>query len=90
MPGCKPILTVEFAPLIRIVLIEQYTTEEMKFNFFKFSENQLCLIDSNLNDHPKFQNFKKIRLLGAKLSAKIKLELSNAEVSFVCTSHSQE
>jgi hypothetical protein len=62
----------------------------MKFNFFKLSENWLCLTDSNLNDHSKFQHFKKIRLSGAKLLAKIKLELSNAEVSFVYTSHSQE
>jgi hypothetical protein len=55
----------------------------MKFNFFKLSENWLCLIDSNLNDHSKFQNVNKKRLLGAKLLTKIKLELSNAEVSFV-------
>jgi hypothetical protein len=50
----------------------------MKFHFFKLSENWLCLTDSNLNDHSKFQNFKKIRLLGARLLAKIKLELSDA------------
>jgi hypothetical protein len=62
----------------------------MKFNFFKLSEKWICLTDSNLNDHSKFQNFKKISLLGAKLLAKIKLELSNVEVSFVYTSHSQE
>jgi hypothetical protein len=62
----------------------------MKFCLFKLSENWLSLNDSNLNDHPKFQNFKKIRLLGAKLLPKIKLELSNAELSFVYTSHSQE
>jgi hypothetical protein len=57
---------------------------------FKLSENHFSVVDSNLNDNSKFQNFKKIRILGAKLLAKIKLELSNAEVSFVHTSHSQE
>jgi hypothetical protein len=62
----------------------------MKFNFFKLSENWLHLIDSNLNDHSNLQNFNKIRLLKAKLLPKTKLELSNAEVSFVYTSHSQE
>jgi hypothetical protein len=34
MPGCKPILTVKFAPLIRIVLIEQRTTVAEKCTFF--------------------------------------------------------
>jgi hypothetical protein len=62
----------------------------MQFNFFKLSENWLCLIDSNSNDHSMFQNFKKIRLLRAKLLAKIKLELLNAELSFVYTLHSRE
>jgi hypothetical protein len=55
----------------------------MKFNFFKLSGNWHCPTDSNLNDHSKFQHFKKIRLLGAKFLAKIKLDVSNAEVSFV-------
>jgi hypothetical protein len=44
----------------------------------------------NLNDHSKYQNFKKIHLLGTKLLVKIKLELANAEVCFVYTSHSQK
>jgi hypothetical protein len=52
--------------------------------------NWLYVINSNLHDHSKFQHFKKIRLLGAKLLAKIKLEFSNAEVSFFYTSQSQE
>jgi hypothetical protein len=61
----------------------------MKFNF-KLSENWLRLIDFSLNDHSKFKKSKKIRLLGAKLLAKLKLELSNAEVTFVYISHSRE
>jgi hypothetical protein len=50
------------------------------------SENWLCVIDSNLN-YSKRQAFGKIRLLGAQILAKIKLEMANAQVSFVYSSH---
>jgi hypothetical protein len=57
---------------------------------FKLSENCLYDTDFNLSDHSRYKNFKKIRLLGTKLLAKIKLELTKADVIFVYTSHSYE
>jgi hypothetical protein len=61
----------------------------MKFIFLSFLKIG-CIIDSNLNYYFMYKNFKRIRLLGAKLLAKIKLQFPNAESNFVCTSHSQE
>jgi hypothetical protein len=60
----------------------------MKKIFLTF-QKICCVTGSNLNVHCKYQNYKKIRLWGTKLLAKIKLEFANAEISFVYTSHLQ-
>jgi hypothetical protein len=58
--------------------------------FFRLFENWLLVTDLNSSYRSKYQNFEKICPLGAKLLVKIKLQLANAVVSFVYTSHSQE